>query len=414
MFNGKTLTFGVIGNPISHSFSPQIHAALGDYEYHLYEKAPTAVEAFLSQGDFAGLNVTIPYKQAVIPFCDELSPAAKSIGSVNTILRCPDGTLYADNTDVAGFAAMLDQSGIEVRGKKVLVLGDGGSSLTVRYLLGERGTGEVVTISRRGQNNYTNLSRHADCQVIVNTTPVGMYPDTGSSPLSLESFPRLEGVLDLIYNPARTRLMLEADLRGIPCIGGLVMLVGQARAACELFLGRPVKHDRESAALRLVRSRTENIIIVGMPGCGKSTIGRLLAEKLGQPFVDADAALEEEAGVSIPQIFAQEGEDSFRARESAVLERLGKQSGLVISTGGGCVTREANYFHLRGNGRVVFLERCISRLARDGRPLSVGNLEEMYARRLPLYRRFADVAVENNAPPEQVADKILQVLEVQK
>jgi len=406
--------YGLLGKKLGHSYSPVIHKFLGGYDYRLFEVQPDDLAAFMLGGQFSGLNVTIPYKQEVIPFCAELSPAAKSIGSVNTILRRPDGSLYGDNTDVVGFAAMLDQSGIEVRGKKVLVLGGGGSSLTVKHVLWQRGAEEVLTISRQGQDNYTNLARHADSQVIVNTTPVGMYPDTQPQPLRLEGFPRLEGVLELIYNPARTRLIFEAKSRGIPCIGGLVMLVGQARAACELFLGRPVEPGREKAALSLVRARTENIILVGMPGSGKTTIGRLLAEKTARPFADADAALEEEAGMSIPDIFAREGEVGFRARECAVLERLGKQSGMVIATGGGCVTREENYFHLRQNGKVVFLGRDLALLAREGRPLSAGDLDAMYARRLPLYRRFADVHAENSAPPEGVANTILEALEVQE
>ena len=409
-----TASYGLLGKKLGHSYSPAIHSILGGYDYRLFEVQPDDLASFLKSGRFAGLNVTIPYKQAVIPFCAGLSPVAKSIGSVNTLLCRPDGSLYGENTDVLGFAAMLDHSGVQVAGKKVLVLGGGGSSLSVKHILRERGAGEIVTVSRGGEDNYTNLDRHADARVIVNTTPVGMYPDTLAQPLGLEGFPQLEGVLDLIYNPARTRLMFEAQTLGIPCIGGLVMLVGQARAACELFMGRQVQHGREAAALRLVRARMENVILVGMPGCGKTTIGRLLAEKLGRPFADADAVLVEDAGMSIPEIFASEGEEGFRARETAVLERLGKQSGLVVATGGGCVTREENYFHLRGNGRVVFLERGVDLLPREGRPLSSGDLEAMYARRLPLYRRFADLHAENNTTPERVAEQILQALEDEK
>jgi len=406
--------YGLIGQKLGHSYSPAIHKFLGGYAYHLFEVEPDDLADFLKAGNFSGLNVTIPYKRAVIPFCAELSPVAQSIGSVNTILRRQDGSLYGENTDAAGFATMIERSGIDVRGKKVLVLGGGGSSLSVKYVLREHAVGEVVSISRTGQDNYTNLTRHADCQIIVNTTPVGMSPHTKAQPLSLESFPKLEGVLDLIYNPARTRLMLEAQARGITCIGGLTMLVGQARAACELFLGKRVKPTKEKAALRLVCAQTENIVLVGMPGCGKTVIGGLLAKKLGRPFADSDTEIIKEAGMSIPEIFAKEGEDGFRVRESTVLERLGKQSGLVIATGGGCVTREENYFHLCGSGRIVFLKRSLNRLSREGRPLSAGDLEAMYARRLPLYCRFADIRTLNDATHERVTDRLLQLLEVQK
>ncbi|MCL2857579.1 MAG: AAA family ATPase [Oscillospiraceae bacterium] len=406
--------YGLLGRKLGHSYSPVIHKFLGGYDYRLFEVEPEDLANFLQSGQFAGLNVTIPYKQAVIPFCAELSPAAKSIGSVNTILYRPDGSLYGDNTDPVGFATMLERGRVEVRDKKVLVLGSGGSSLSVKHVLGQRGAGEVVTVSRAGPDNYTNLERHSDCRVIINTTPVGMSPNTGGSPIGLEGFPNLEWVLDLIYNPARTRLMLEAKARGIPCIGGLTMLIGQARSACELFIGGQVEPGREEATLHMVRSQTENIVFVGMPGCGKTSIGELLAQKMDRPFVDSDAELIKEAGISIPEIFAREGENGFRARESAVLERLGGQSGLVIATGGGCVTRDENYFHLRSNGRIVFLERNISQLPRDGRPLSAGDLDVMYERRLPLYHRFADLRVENNATPEQVAARILQLLEVKE
>ena len=399
--------YGLLGRKLGHSYSPDIHRAMGGYEYRLFEVEPAGLSDFLAWQGFSGLNVTIPYKKDVIPFCSELSPTARAIGSVNTILRNPDGSLYGENTDAAGFAHMVGKSGIEVGGKKVLVLGSGGSSLSVCYVLRELGPGSLTVISRQGDNNYDNLHLHADAQIIVNTTPVGMYPDTDLSPVSLDHFPRLEGVLDIIYNPATTRLLMDAWERGLPHLGGLHMLIGQARAACELFLGHPVDADKEHTIHQMLRRKMGNIVLIGMPGCGKSTIGRILANRLGKTFVDADAILEQTAGMSIPEIFAQEGEAAFRKRETQTLRQLGKLSGQVIATGGGCVTREENHFYLRQNAIIVFIERAVHQLARGGRPLSAGNLEEMYRHRRPLYRRFADFTVQNNSGVKACADQIL-------
>jgi len=400
---------GLLGRKLGHSYSPAIHRALGGgYSYELFEVEPENLSSFLERRDFHGLNVTIPYKKEVIPFCGELSRVAAKIGSVNTLLRRPDGSLFGDNTDASGFLSMVKRSGIDVQGKKALVLGGGGSSLTVCYVLSELGAGEIVVISRGGENNYENLNRHRDAQVLVNTTPVGMYPDTDATPVSLSAFTRLEGVLDLIYNPARTRLLMDAQSRDLPRLGGLTMLVGQARAACELFSGQPVDEGKERSVIRELRRQTENIILIGMPGCGKSTIGQRLAGIMDRPFVDADHALEADAGLNIPEIFQREGEEGFRERETRILKELGKRSGLVISTGGGCVNREENYFHLRQNGTVIFLERSLHLLAREGRPLSGGDLEAMYECRLPLYRRFADRIIQNDAQVETVAKNVLE------
>ena len=405
------LRCGLLGRKLIHSYSPAIHGILAGYSYRLFEVEPENLASFLEGEDFHGLNVTIPYKKDVIPFCRELSPLARAIGSVNAILRRPDGTLYGDNTDARGFLAMLKRSAIPVEGKKVLVLGSGGSSLSVRHVLSECDAGQIIVVSRGGENHYGNLERHADAQVIVNTTPVGMYPDTDRAPVSLSAFPHLEGVLDLVYNPARTRLLMDAQARDLPHMGGLTMLVGQARAACELFTGQAVDAEKEQLAARMLRQKMENLVLIGMPGCGKTTVGKALAEQLGRPFIDADLALEEAAGISIPEIFSREGEAGFRQREAQTLKQLGSQSGLVIATGGGCVTREENYFHLRQNGIIIFLERSTALLAREGRPLSQGDLEAMYRQRLPLYRRFACLTAHNDAPAETVVKNILSAVD---
>ena len=401
---------GLLGRKLGHSYSPQIHSQLGSYDYSLFEKEPDELEEFLKYGDFSGLNVTIPYKKTVIPFLSQLSPVAKRLGAVNTIVR-RDGMLIGHNTDYFGFQSMVSQSGLDVRGKKVLVLGSGGASNTAVAVLGELGANAVV-ISRTGENNYHNLFLHADAAVIVNATPVGMYPHVGVSPVDLSLFPSLEGVLDIIYNPARTQLLLDAQNRGIVAMNGLWMLVAQAKESTEWFTNSTISNDTMQKIHQNLRSQMENIILIGMPGSGKSTVGKLLAAQLEKEFVDADSAIAETAGMPIPHIFAQQGEAGFRAIETEVLTELGKRSGLVIATGGGCVTREENYPLLHQNGTIFCLNRNLAALPTDGRPLSqAGHLEEMYRIRKPMYIRFADHHIDCNDSPEAAVAQILQILE---
>ena len=409
---------GLLGRTLGHSYSPQIHAKLGQYSYQLFEKEPEELEDFLKNGDFTGLNVTIPYKKAVIPYLDELSPRAKALGAVNTVVRRPDGSLIGHNTDFFGFEVMLRTCGVSVAGKKALVCGSGGASNTVCAVLKEAGA-NVVVLSRSGENNYRNLERHADASLIVNATPVGMYPNVeGAIIPSLDLFPRLEAVLDLTYNPARTTLLLQAEQRGLPAVNGLRMLVAQAKESAEWYTGATIDDSVIETIYNDLRLQMENIILVGMPGCGKTTIGTALAKALHREFLDADAVLEERAGRPITEIIPQDGENAFRAMESAVLLDLGKQSGLVIATGGGCVTRPENYPSLHRNGTIVWLKRPIADLPTEGRPLSkAGHLEEMYRKRAPMYQAFSDFSVENTGTPEKVAREILDRLhgqEVQK
>lgn len=402
---------GLLGRKLGHSYSPQIHNLLGDYSYVLFEKEPEELENFLKNGDFSGLNVTIPYKKEVIPYLSELSPTAKKMGCVNTVLRRSDGTLYGHNTDYFGFTSLVRHAGLSVAGKKVLVLGSGGASNTAVAALKDLGASPVV-ISRSGENNYQNLHRHTDAAAIVNTTPVGMYPNTGVSPIDLGLFPHLEGVLDVIYNPARTQLLLDAEKLGIPRENGLWMLVAQAKEAAEVFTGGKISDEVIEKIYRQLSHQMKNIVLIGMPGCGKSTIGTLLAEKLGRALADADEKIIALAGKSIPEIFAQDGEPTFRDWETKALTELGKQSGLVIATGGGCVTQKRNYPLLHQNGYLVWLERDWSKLPTDGRPLSQANdLGKMYAVRKPLYEAFADIRVENTDTPEETVQKILDALE---
>lgn len=402
---------GLLGRKLGHSYSPQIHSYLGTYSYDLFEKEPKEVADFIRNGDFTAINVTIPYKKDVIPYLDELSPTAQKMGSVNTVVRRSDGTLFGHNTDYFGFTSMVRRSGIPVVGKKALVLGSGGTSNTAVKALADLGA-QVVIISRSGENNYENLDLHADASVIVNTTPVGMYPKTGVAPVDLKRFPQLEGVLDVIYNPARTQLLLDAEAMGLPHDNGLWMLVAQAKEAAEYFTGTKLDDSMIETIHRKLSVQMQNIVLIGMPGCGKSTIGALLAKKLGRTLVDADAEIEQLAGKTIPEIFAQDGEDAFRNWETQVLAELGKRSGLVIATGGGCVTRQRNYPLLHQNGSIVWLQRDIQVLPTDGRPLSQANdLGVMYTKRKPLYEAFADFSADNNSTPEATVSAILAHLE---
>lgn len=398
---------GLLGKKLGHSYSPQIHSHLGEYSYDLFEKQPEELESFLKNGDFHGLNVTIPYKKDVLPYCDELSDRAKVLGSVNTIVRRKDGTLIGHNSDYFGFQSMLRRSRLHVSGKKALVLGSGGASATVVAVLKQQNA-NVVIISRSGENNYSNLHLHADASVIVNTTPVGMYPHVGESPISLDLFPNLEGVLDVVYNPAKTQLLLDAEKKGLITENGLWMLVAQAKESAEWFSGKQISDDSIARIHGILRKQMENIVLIGMPGCGKSTIGKVLAEKLGKQFIDIDQQIVYHSGMPIPEIFAQSGEEGFRKLETEVLSQYGKASGLVISTGGGCVTRSENYPILHQNGRIIWIQRDLNLLPTDGRPLSQQNkLSEMYRIRKPLYEQFADYAVDNNGSLNETIHAIL-------
>ena len=401
---------GLLGEKLGHSYSPAIHAELADYAYRLCEVAPDALAAFLAAGDFDALNVTIPYKKAVIPYCAELSPVAQRLGSVNVLVRRPDGTLYGDNADAFGFEYLVRHSGVDIAGKKALVLGNGGASATVQAVLAQLGA-HVTVISRSGKDNYTNLGRHADAQVIVNATPVGMYPNTGRAAVDLRRFPQCALVLDVVYNPARTALLLQAEALGIPHAGGLLMLVAQAKRASELFTGSAIADTRIGEIYRTLAVQMQNIVLVGMPGCGKSSIGTLLAEKLDRPFLDADAEIEQAAGMPIPEFFRLRGENAFRDLESRVLADLGKRSGAVIATGGGAVLREENYAALHQNGTIVWLTRDLARLPIDGRPVSQAtSLDALFAARKARYERFADHIIDNNGALDATVRAILEAL----
>ena len=393
------MEYGLLGEKLGHSFSPQIHRALAGYDYVLLPTPPEAVEPLLRGRDFRGLNVTIPYKRTVIPLCDEVEPRAAAIGAVNTIVN-RNGRLMGYNTDIDGLIYLARRAGVDMAGRKVVILGSGGTSHTAQAAAKALGAGEIVVISR-----------HADAQVLINTTPVGMYPNCGQAAVDLSAFPRLTGVLDVVYNPLRTALILAAEERGIPCSGGLPMLVAQAWRAAERFTGEDIPESRVEAVLRELTAAQRNVVLIGMPGCGKTTVGQALARRLGKDFVDVDEEIVREAGCSIPEIFAREGEEGFRRRESQTVRAAGSRTGCVISTGGGVVTWRENRDPLRQNGKIFHLLRDLSLLPAAGRPISQSTpAEELWRRRAPLYAAFADAVIDNNGTLDNTLAQIERVL----
>ena len=404
------MEYGLIGEKLGHSHSPRIHSLLAGYDYQLKELPPEELPAFLARRDFKGLNVTIPYKKAVVPFCAALGEGARRIGCVNTLVARPDGSLFGENTDYFGFCYTLRRSGIDLRGRHVLVLGTGGTSLTASRAAEDLGAASVERVSRQGALNYENVYDRQETNIILNTTPVGMYPRNGAAAVDLSRFSRLEGVADVVYNPLKTALLLQAEALGLPYAGGLPMLVAQAAAAAALFTGADVPEERMEAVLRQVAADVTNLVLIGMPGAGKTTVGTLAAKALGRPFFDADAAIEERAGKPIPRIFAEEGEAAFRALETEVLAELGKRSGAVIATGGGAVLLQRNLPLLRQNGRILRLRRPLERLPLEGRPLSASpeRLREMEREREPFYAAAADITLDNTGAAADTAAAVVR------
>ena len=377
---------GLLGQKLSHSYSPAIHSMLGDYEYKLYETEPENVETFLRKGDFDALNVTIPYKKCAATLCDELSETARAIGSVNTIVRRADGTLYGDNTDVYGFEELLRRAVFSPRAKKVLVLGSGGASAAVVYALEKQ-------------------------PARVNTTPVGRYPHNGEAVIDRLRFPHCRAGVDRIYNPVRTELLLQAEKLGIPCANGMVMLAAQAIRASEIFTGKKAASGALEHAIDLVKSKTMNIVLIGMPGCGKSAVAEALGKALGREVLDTDAYIEEHTGYTPEQIITMQGESVFRTHESEAVRELGSAFGAIVATGGGAVLHEENYAPLHQNGVIFWLRRDLDKLERDGRPLSrAGNLNAMYEMREKRYLRFADYIIDNNRALEDTVEDIRKVI----
>lgn len=397
------MEYGLIGEKLGHSYSPQIHAQLAPYSYVLSPMPREQLHDFMTKADFKGINVTIPYKKDVLPYCSALSDDAREIGCVNTIVKRPDGTLYGHNTDIGGFMAMVRHAGISVEGKKAVILGSGGTCLTASIALRRMGAGEIVVISRSGENNYQSLyDHHADARVLVNTTPVGMYPNNGLSPADLSKLPYLDSVIDVIYNPEKTALILDAEKRGLKTVSGLYMLVSQARLAAEKFTGSSISPELDAKITFSIKQQMLNLVLVGMPGCGKTTIGKALAAKMNRPLIDTDEEIVKLAGKSIPDIFAQDGEARFRVLETQVIQEVSKAQGCIITTGGGAVLKEENRSALRQNSRVCHILRPLDMLARDGRPLSQGDnaVEKLWLQRKDLYAACAHYTLNNNTALE--------------
>jgi len=405
--------YGCIGKKLTHSFSKEIHAKLADYEYELIELAEQEVPAFLANKAFRAVNVTIPYKQTVIPYLDEVSDIATKIGAVNTIVN-RNGKLCGYNTDYYGMKALIERVGLDLNGKTVLVLGTGGTSKTARVVATDLGAAQVLTVSRRKTDPYITyeeaVERYAEAQIIINTTPSGMYPDVDSKPIDIAPFTKLEGVIDAVYNPLCTNLVLDAKARGLKAAGGLYMLVMQAVVAVEKFLDTAIEQTVADRVFASVLATKENVVLTGMPGSGKSTVGKLLKMD-GYTFVDTDSEIEKRCGCTIKELIAAQGETAFRDVESAVIRDMSAQNGLIVSTGGGAILRDENVRCLKRNGKLFFLNASLSRLrATDDRPLSdtADKLAKLYADRIDIYRATADVVVPDMATPDAEAVYILE------
>lgn len=412
------MDYGLIGEKLSHSYSKPIHALIGDYDYKIQNLAPEELEGFLKAADFKGINVTIPYKKAVMPFCHSLSETAERLGNVNTIVKRKDGSLHGDNTDYYGFAYMVSRAGLSFENEDVLIIGTGGAALTAETVALDGAAAKVTKLSRKGPVNYENVyDLCGGAGLIINASPVGMYPDTEKTPLELEKFKNLKGVLDLIYNPLYSRLIQEAEAPGIKRANGLSMLAAQAMQAAELFMGGPFKSkfSLENIIEKLTKE-TANIVLVGMPGSGKTTIGRELAALCGKSFVDTDNLIEKESGQRISSIFDRRGEEYFRDLEAQIIKRVGKEKSQIISTGGGAVLRTENIKNLKQNALIVYVNRDLEDLATNGRPLSASreSLEKLYVTRLPIYKSVSDVIIKNDKHPYDVACRILDLFEAHR
>lgn len=400
------MKFGLLGRTLGHSFSPRIHNALGNTNYELFEREPSQLQKFFADQELQGINITFPYKVNALEACDVVDPRAERIGCVNTMVR-KDGKWHGYNTDYDGFVFTLEHAGIDVSGKECIILGDGASSATVHVALEDLGAKSITHLSRKTAPLYTDAPNYYEtAQIIINCTPIGMYPHNPANLIDIMQFSKLEGVVDLIYNPRRTVLLLQAEMMNIPYCDGLPFLVAQGVEAANHFQGESFGTKEIEQILRDVRREKENIILIGMPGVGKTTVGRAIGKEMGRTWLDVDHELEKEIG-NVSTYITEQGEATFREKEAEMIAKLGTQTGLVISTGGGCVTVPKNYAHLRQNGRIYQLTQPVEKLSTSGRVLSsggIGRLRELEETRTPMYESFAQCIVEHNRnAPETVA-----------
>lgn len=398
--------YGLLGEKLGQSFSKKIHAFFGDYQYDYYPVDRSGFIKLWESGSLSGMNVTIPYKELAYSLCDELSETALEAGCVNTV-TFRNGRTYGDNTDVFGFMYMLSRGGISLEGKSVIILGSGGTSKTARCAAGKLGAKKISVVSRRGEINYDNVYDLADTQIVINTTPLGMYPKNGECAVDISRFPRLEGVADVVYNPLKTKLMLDAEKLGIRKVGGIYMLVAQAHAAAERFLDKKLPEELIEKAVSSILAEVTNIVLIGMPGSGKTTIGRKLAKKLSKKFYDTDEILSTREGASCSELLEKLGEEKFRELECEIVAEVSKETGAVISTGGGVVERKENRAALSQNGKICYIERELSSLATDDRPLSK-DVAALFGRRKEKYEAFFDVKVSNNAELDDTIGEIIK------
>ena len=403
--------FGLLGKTLKHSFSPQIHKILSGYDYDLIEINEDGLEKFVKSGKYDGFNITIPYKKEIIKYLDVVDETAKKIGAVNTVVK-KDGKLLGYNTDWFGMEYALKKAGINLSNKKVLILGSGGTSNTANFVANHLGAREVLIVSRKGEINYQNCYKQADAEIIINTTPVGMFPNNYASPIDLTKFTKLEGVFDAVYNPDMTLLTFSANELGVKNANGLTMLVAQAKMASELFTDSAINNDKIDKAVEIIRKQNLNIVLIGMAGVGKSTIAKELSKKLCRPFVDTDSLIEQKENRKISDIFAESGEDYFRKIESEVLREVGRKTGKIIATGGGIVERKENHFYLKQNGIIFNLVRDIEKLDRTNRPLStdIDAVKKLFDKRKEKYIEYSDYTIDNNGDINQTIEKIMEKL----
>ena len=410
------MQYGLIGERLKHSYSVEIHNKIADYDYILKEVPQNELDDFMKTRDFAGINVTIPYKEKVIPYLDGISENAQKIGAVNTVLN-RSGRLFGYNTDYAGMNALIKYAGIELCGKKVLILGTGGTAKTAFAVAKDLKAEEIVFVSRTKKQDAVTFSDavklHRDAKIIINTTPVGMYPNVGKTAVSILDFPELEGVIDAVYNPLFTDIVLNAKEKGLVATGGLYMLAAQAVYASMLFTGSDIDEAAVEKVFKSVKNEKQNIVLIGMPSCGKTTVGKILADRLDRPFYDSDEIFTEKYNTSIPDYFRQNGESEFRKAEKNIIFDISLTGGKIIATGGGAVLDSENVRALKRNGVIVFLDRSLENLTpTKDRPLSSDKekLENLYITRYPIYKKISDITIDSNSSADKAADSVIKEL----